>query len=107
MVLVAGVGRARVLPRRLLGAPRDEETNTRPHEQDQEQAADELRRGERPAEVEPEHDADLEDDKFHRVECVGIDRILKGCAKQDLPDEEILRRGFECFDALYSFMQRR
>jgi hypothetical protein len=53
------------------------------------------------------HDADLEDDKFHRVECVGIDRILKGCAKQDLPDEEILRRGFECFDALYSFMQRR
>ena len=53
------------------------------------------------------HDADLEDDKFQRVECVGIDRALKGWAKEGLPDEEILRRGFECFDALYSFLQRR
>ena len=53
------------------------------------------------------HDADLEDDKFQRTECVGIDCILKGCAKEGLPDEEILRRGFECFDALYSFLQRR
>ena len=53
------------------------------------------------------HDADLEDDKFQRTECVGIDRILKGWAKEGLPDEEILRRGFECFDALYSFLQRR
>jgi len=53
------------------------------------------------------HDADLEDDKFQRPECVGIDRILKGCAKHGLPDEEIMRRGFECFDALYSFLQRR
>jgi hypothetical protein len=53
------------------------------------------------------HDADLEDDKFQRIECVGIDRVLKGCAKEGLPDEEILRRGFECFDALYSFLQRR
>ena len=53
------------------------------------------------------HDADLEDDKFQRVECVGIDRVLKGCAKEGHPDEEILRRGFECFDALYSFLQRR
>ena len=53
------------------------------------------------------HDADLEDDKFQRVECVGIDRILKGYAKEGLSDEEILRRGFDCFDALYSFLQRR
>jgi hypothetical protein len=53
------------------------------------------------------HDADLEDDKFQRVECVGIDRILKGYAKAGLPDEEILRRGLQCFDALYSFLQRR
>jgi hypothetical protein len=53
------------------------------------------------------HDADLEDDKFQRVEAVGIDRLLKGWAKEGLPDEEILRRGFECFDALYSFLQRR
>jgi hypothetical protein len=49
------------------------------------------------------HDADLDDDKFQRDECVGIDRILKGWATQGLPDKEILRRGFECFDALYAF----
>jgi len=53
------------------------------------------------------HDADLEDDKFQRTECVGIDHILKGWAKDGLADDEILRRGFECFDALYSFLQRR
>lgn len=52
------------------------------------------------------HDADLDDARFQRVEAVGIDRVLKGWAKEDLPDEEILRRGFECFDALYSFLQR-
>jgi hypothetical protein len=53
------------------------------------------------------HDADLDDDKFQRKECIGIDRILKGWAKQGLPDKEILRRGFECFDGLYTFLQRR
>jgi len=53
------------------------------------------------------HDADLDDARFQRVEAVGIDRVLKGWAKEGLPDEEILRRGFECFDALYTFLQRR
>jgi hypothetical protein len=53
------------------------------------------------------HDADLDDSKFQRVEAVGIDRVLKGWAKKALSDEEILRRGFECFDALYAFLQRR
>ena len=53
------------------------------------------------------HDADLDDARFQRVEAVGIDRVLKGWAKKGLPDEEILRRGFECFDALYAFLQRR
>jgi hypothetical protein len=53
------------------------------------------------------HDADLDDAKFQRVEAIGIDRVLKGWAKEGLPDEEILRRGFECFDALYSFLQKR
>lgn len=53
------------------------------------------------------HDADLDDDKFQRNECIGIDRVLKGWAREGLPDKEILRRGFECFDALYAFMQRR
>src|SRR6266487_2692080 len=53
------------------------------------------------------HDADLDDARFQRVECVGIDRVLKGWAKEGLSDEEILRRGFQCFDALYAFLQRR
>jgi hypothetical protein len=53
------------------------------------------------------HDADLDDARFQRVECVGIDRVLKGWAKEAVPDDEILRRGFECFDALYAFLQRR
>src|SRR5437879_993166 len=53
------------------------------------------------------HDADLDDARFQRVECVGLDRVLKGWAKEGLSDEEILRRGFECFDALYAFLQRR
>jgi hypothetical protein len=53
------------------------------------------------------HDADLDDSRFQRVEALGIDRVLKGWAKQGLPDGEILRRGFECFDALYAFLQRR
>ena len=52
------------------------------------------------------HDADLDDARFQRVECVGIDRVLKGWAKAGVPDEEILRRGFESFDALYAFLQR-
>jgi hypothetical protein len=52
------------------------------------------------------HDADLDDAKFQRVECVGVDRVLKGWGKEGLADQEILRRGFECFDALYTFLQR-
>ncbi|HEV2327442.1 MAG TPA: chromate resistance protein ChrB domain-containing protein [Verrucomicrobiae bacterium] len=47
------------------------------------------------------HDADLEDGKFQTIECVGIDRVLKGWAKIGLSDEEILSRGSECFEALY------
>jgi len=53
------------------------------------------------------HDADLGDDKFQRIECIGIDRILKGWAKEGLSDQEILRRGFECFDALHMFLRPR
>ena len=53
------------------------------------------------------HDADLDDARFQRVEAVGIDRVLKGWAREGLPDKEILRRGFECFEALYAFSQRR
>jgi hypothetical protein len=52
------------------------------------------------------HDADLEDDKFHRLEGFGIEQIFKGFAKQGLTDHEILSKGFECFDALYTQFKR-
>jgi hypothetical protein len=53
------------------------------------------------------HDADLGDDKFQRSECIGVDRVLKGWGREDVSDQEILRRGFQCFDALYTFLQPR
>jgi hypothetical protein len=52
------------------------------------------------------HDADLDDDKFERTECIGIDRVLKGWAREGLSDQEILRRGLQCFDALHAFLRR-
>jgi hypothetical protein len=52
------------------------------------------------------HDADLEDDKFHRLEGFGVERIFKGWAKQGLSDADILSKGFECFDGLYAEFQR-
>jgi hypothetical protein len=53
------------------------------------------------------HDADLDDQKFQRNECVGVDRVLKGWAQEERSDQEILQRGFQCFDALYTFLQNR
>jgi len=52
------------------------------------------------------HDADLEDEKFHRVEGFGVEQIFKGWAKQGLTDQQILAKGFECFDALYAQFKR-
>ena len=47
------------------------------------------------------HDADLGDEKFGRVEGAGLDRVLKGWAKQDVPDDELLRRGMDLIEGLY------
>ncbi len=52
------------------------------------------------------HDADLEDGRFQAAECVGIDRVLKGWAKTGMSDEELLKRGGECFDALYQHLKK-
>jgi hypothetical protein len=52
------------------------------------------------------HDADLEDEKFQRPECLGLDRILKGWAKRGMADEEILIQGAACFDGLYAFLRK-
>jgi hypothetical protein len=53
------------------------------------------------------HDADLEDGKFHRPECTGLDLVFKGWARQGLADAEILEKGFACFDALHAALARR
>lgn len=47
------------------------------------------------------HDADLGDDKFGRQEGLGLDKVLNGWAKQDLPDDELLQRGMDLIEGLY------
>jgi hypothetical protein len=47
------------------------------------------------------HDADLGDEKFGRIEGQGLDRVLNGWAKQDLSDDELLRRVTELIEGLY------
>ena len=47
------------------------------------------------------HDADLGDEKFGRVEGQGLDRVLNGWGRQDLPDAALLQRGMELIEGLY------
>lgn len=47
------------------------------------------------------HDADLGDEKFARPEGQGLDRVLKGWAKQELPDDQLLQRGMELIEGLH------
>jgi hypothetical protein len=50
------------------------------------------------------HDADLEDGKFGRVEGFVIQNLLEGWARMGWSDEEILRRGFDLYDALHHML---
>jgi hypothetical protein len=52
------------------------------------------------------HDADLEDGKFQRPECLGLDLLFKGWARLGHSDAEILEKGFACFDALYAALRK-
>jgi|ERR1051326_612538 hypothetical protein len=47
------------------------------------------------------HDADLGDEKFGRSEGAGLDRVLNGWARQQISDQELLRRGIELIEGLY------
>jgi hypothetical protein len=47
------------------------------------------------------HDADLADEKFGRKEGLGIDEVLKGWARQGVPDAELLERGMQLMEGLY------
>jgi hypothetical protein len=48
------------------------------------------------------HDADLLDEKFGRKEGFGIDGVMKGWAQQGLSDAELLKRGMQLAEGLYS-----
>ncbi|MDQ1408918.1 MAG: hypothetical protein QOJ41_653 [Acidobacteriaceae bacterium] len=47
------------------------------------------------------HDADLADEKFGRKEGYGIDEILKGWARQGIPNQQLLDRGMQLIEGLY------
>ena len=47
------------------------------------------------------HDADVEDGKFQRYECIGVNAVLSGWAKSPISDAELLGKGIECFEGLY------
>lgn len=47
------------------------------------------------------HDADFDDIKFGRTEGITINHVLKGWAKQGIPDDELLRRGMDLIEGLY------
>jgi hypothetical protein len=52
------------------------------------------------------HDADLEDGKFQRCECIGINAVLGGWEKTGMSDADLLAKGMECFEALYRGLQK-
>jgi len=47
------------------------------------------------------HDADLADGKFGRREGYGIDEVLKGWAREEISDQELLDRGMQLIEGLY------
>lgn len=52
------------------------------------------------------HDADLNDGKFGRKEAFGVDEVLKGWARKDTTDKELLERGMEMIEGLYHSVSR-
>ena len=53
------------------------------------------------------HDADLLDEKFGRKEGFGIDEVMKGWARQNLSDAQLLDRGMELAEGLYHSLRKR
>ncbi len=52
------------------------------------------------------HDADLEDGKFQRSECTGVNCVLTGWARSGFGDQELLAKGIECFEGLYQHLRK-
>jgi hypothetical protein len=51
------------------------------------------------------HDTDISDEKFGRKEGLGIDEVLKGWARQGIPDTDLLERGMQLIEGLYQAMK--
>jgi hypothetical protein len=47
------------------------------------------------------HDADFTDGKFGKTEGDGLDKVLNGWSKKDMPDDELLQRGMKLIEGLY------
>jgi hypothetical protein len=47
------------------------------------------------------HDADILDEKFGRKEGFGVDEVLKGWARQEVSDKDLLERGIQLMEGLY------
>lgn len=52
------------------------------------------------------HDADLEDGKFQRCECIGIQCVLTGWERAGMSDAELLAHGQACFEGLYRAVRK-
>lgn len=53
------------------------------------------------------HEADLHDRKFTRNEAVGVDLAIKGLAASIPDDHQLLERGMQFFDGLYSVLTQK
>ena len=51
------------------------------------------------------HDADICDEKFGRKEGFGVDEVLKGWARQGIPDADLLACGRQLVEGLYQAMK--
>jgi hypothetical protein len=52
------------------------------------------------------HDIDLKDDKFHRLEAVGLNAIIDGLSKVLRDDRKLLQQTSIVFDALYALLSK-
>jgi len=53
------------------------------------------------------HEADLHDGKFTRTEAIGVDLAINGLVEATPDDDELLARGMELFDGLYTVLKQK
>lgn len=53
------------------------------------------------------HDIDLKDNKFNRLEAVGVNAVIRGISEVFGDDNERLKQSFSLFDGLYQFFQAK